>query len=362
LEVYEVFMEECPISYEVHFSCMLPTKYEFFLQNFLTVIEKNHLFTYNDFTFGKGNSMKKIIAITVLISLIFAASAYAQQGGNLRYSIMVSKFENRSNWSGEWNLAETFGAVLTDSLQQTGKFIVLGEKDMRGEAMAEQDFAESGRTAGGKKAPVKGQMTPAQLLVKGEITHFQASTTGGGGGLSIGGFRIGVGTDTAEINAVIYVVDSTTGQVVASKKVVGQAARTGLDVGFSDRNWGADLGGFKKTNVGKAVEKAIDEAVAFISLQLEKIPWEGTVVMVKDGMVYINRGAREGVAPGQSFIIGTAQQLRDPDTGELLDTSVEKAGTVIVESVKEKISVGRPVEGVEKIQKGMTVMLPGAIH
>ena len=303
--------------------------------------------------------MKKVVTTIVLMSLIFVTSVYAQQGGNLRYSIMVAKFENRSNWSGQWNLADTFGAVLTDSLQQTGKFIVIAEKDMRSEAMAEQDLGESGRTAGGKKAAVKGQMTPAQLLVKGEITHFQASTTGGGGGLSIGGFRIGAGGDTAEINAVIYVVDSTTGQVVASKKVVGQASRTGLDVGFSDRNWGADLGGFKKTNVGKAVEKAIDEAVAFISAQLERIPWEGTVVMVKDGMVYINRGAREGVAPGQSFVIGSAEQLRDPDTGEVLDTSVEKAGTVVIESVKDKISIGRPVEDAGKIQKGMTVMLPG---
>ena len=305
--------------------------------------------------------MKKLITIMVLISIFFAASAFAQSG-NLRYSIMVSKFENRSNWSGQWNLADTFGAVLTDSLQQTGRFIVIAEKDMRREAMAEQDFAESGRTAGGKKAPVKGQMTPAQLLVKGEITHFQASTTGGHGGVRVGGFKIGGSTDTAEINAVVYVVDSTTGQVVASEKVVGQAARTGLDVGFRDRDWGADLGGFKKTNVGKAVEQAIDEAVFFISAQLEHIPWEGTVVLVKNGMVYVNRGAREGVAPGQTFVIGNAEQLRDPDTGEVLDTSVEKAGTVVIESVKEKISIGRPVEGAERIQKGMTVMLPGAIY
>lgn len=306
--------------------------------------------------------MKKAVLAIVFISLIFCASAYAQQSGNLRYSIMVSKFENRSNWSGQWNLSDTFGAMLTDSLQKTGKFIVVAEKDMRNETMAEQDFAESGRTAGGKKAPVKGQMTPAQLLVKGEITHFQDSTTGGGGGLNIGGFRIGAGTDSAEINAVVYVVDSTTGQVAASKKVIGSAARTGLNVGFSDRNWGADLGGFKKTNVGQAVEKAIDEAVAFISSQLGKIPWEGTVVMVKDGKVYVNRGEREGVMPGQSFIIGSADQLRDPDTGELLDTSIEKAGTIIIESVKEKLSIGKPVEGGERIRKGMTVMLPNAIH
>jgi curli biogenesis system outer membrane secretion channel CsgG len=202
--------------------------------------------------------MKRLSVLLFVLLFIFATStsAPAENKGNLKYSIMVSKFENRSGWSGQWNIADTWGAVLTDSLQQTGRFIVLGEKDMRQEAMAEQDFAESGRTAGGKKKPVTGQMTPAQLLVKGENTHFQQSTTGGGGGVRIGGFRIGGSADSAEINAVVYVVDSTTGQVLASKKVVGEASRTGLDVGFSDRNWGADLGGFKKTNVGKAVEKA----------------------------------------------------------------------------------------------------------
>ncbi len=298
--------------------------------------------------------MKRLITL-ILLLLSMAATAYADQG-NLRYSIMVSKFENRSNWSGQFAVGDAFGALLTDSLQQTGKFIVLGEKDMRGEAMAEQDFAESGRTAGGKKTPVKGQMTPAQLLVKGEITHFQASTEGGGGGISIRGFRIGGGSDKAEINVVVYVVDSTTGQVVASKKVVGVAERSALSVGFTDRNWGADLGGFKKTNVGKAVEQAIDEAVAFISEQIGHIPWEGTVIMVKDGKVYINRGARDGVEPGQSFQVGHAEQLRDPDTGEVLDTSMEKVGTIVIDSVKEKVSIGRAAKGGYNIEKGMTIM------
>lgn len=77
-------------------------------------------------------------------------------------------------------------------------------------------------------------------------------------------------------------------------------------------------------------------------------------------MVYINRGAREGVEPGQTFVIGSSEQIRDPDTGEVLDTSMERAGTIVIESVKEKISIGRPVEGGERIHKGMTVMPPGS--
>ncbi|HXW69329.1 MAG TPA: CsgG/HfaB family protein [Dissulfurispiraceae bacterium] len=297
--------------------------------------------------------MKRLIPF-ILLLLFMASTAYADQG-NLRYSIMVSKFENRSNWTGQFEVGDTFGAILTDSLQQTGKFIVLGEKDMRGEAMAEQDFAASGRTAGGNKTPVKGQMTPAQLLVKGEVTHFQV-TGGGGGGIGIGGFRIGGGSQKAEINVVVYVVDSTTGQVVASKKVVGEAESSSLSVGFTDRYWGGDIGGFKKTNVGKAVEQAIDQAVEFISAQIGHIPWEGTVIMVKDGKVYINRGSREGVEPGQSFQVGHAEQLRDPDTGELLDSSMQQVGTIVIDSVKEKISIGRATAGGDNIEKGMTIM------
>ena len=304
----------------------------------------------------------KIVRMTVLAicALIIAASVYAktEEEGNLRYSITVTKFENRCGWSGQWAIADTFGSVLTDSLNQTGRFIVLGESDMRTEAMAEQDLGESGRLAGGKKKPKIGHMTPAQLLVKGEITHFQHSTTGGSGGISIKGFRIGGGKDTAEINAVIYVVDSTTGQVTASKKVVGKADRRSLGVGFTDKDWGANLQGFKKTNVGKAVEAAIDEAVEFIVEQIEDIPWSGSVVIVKGDKIYINRGSREGVKKGQTFTVGNIEEIRDPDTGELLDESMETVGKIEVSTVKKKLSICSILEGVGKIEKGMTVHLP----
>lgn len=302
--------------------------------------------------------MKKLIIGAFILVLFPAATAFAKDVGNLRYSITVSKFTNQANVSGQYNLPGTFGALLTDSLQQTGKFIVLGEKDMRQEAMKEQDFATSGRVAGGKMAPEIGKMTPAQLLVKGEITHFQQSTDGGGGGFAYKGIRLGASTDHAEINVVIYVVDSTTGQVVASKKVVGEASRTSAKVGLSNKDWSTDLGGFKKTNVGKAVEKAIDEAVVFISSQLGKIPWEGTVVLVKGDRIYINRGAREGVAVGQKFAVGNVERLTDPDSGELLDVTISKVAAVSVAEVKEKLAIATVTEGAENIRKGMTVVLP----
>ena len=93
-----------------------------------------------------------VLFVAVFFGMFFViqGTCIAKQKA-MRYSISVAKFKNQSNWSGRWNLGNAWGAILTDSLNQSGRFIVLGEKDMRREAMQEQDFAASGRAAGGGK-------------------------------------------------------------------------------------------------------------------------------------------------------------------------------------------------------------------
>jgi len=292
------------------------------------------------------------------LALSLPGMAVAQTGG-LRYSITVSKFENKAGWSGQFEIGDAWGTIMTDLLNQTGKFIVLGEKDMRQEAMAEQDFAASGRAAGGAKAPATGQMTPAQLLVKGAITHVQDSTAGGHGGVSVGGFRIGGAGGKGEVNATVYIVDSTTGQVLASKSVTGVSTRKGLDLGYSGAGFGADAGGYQKDNVGKAVTAACKDAVDFMIAQLPKIPWTATVAQVAGGKVYVNSGTREGVSEGQEFVVGEANIVRDPDTGEVLDQSVNEVARLQVSQVKEKLSICTVKSGnAGSVRKGMMVKLP----
>jgi len=297
-----------------------------------------------------------IITVIFILIMMPGGQCLAAEGG-LRYSISVAKFENRSGWNGQWNIGDAWGAVLTDSLNNTGRFIVLGEKDMRMEALQEQDLAASGRTAGGGKVVVKGQMTPAQLLVKGNITHFAHDTQGGGGGVSFGGIRIGAGGSESEINAVMYIIDSSTGQVLASKKCYGKVTKKGLSLGLSTGGFSGDVGGFKKTNAGKAIEKAVDEGVEFLMTQLSDIPWTGKIIIKKGGKVFINRGTREGVTKGQTFSVGDVTVIRDPDTGEVLDQSIEKVGTITAVKVKEKLSICKVTQG-SGIKKGMTVALP----
>ena len=304
--------------------------------------------------------MKRVL-ISVLLAMLASVTqpSVAASEGGVRYTIAITQFENRSGWRGYWDLGDAWATVMTDMLQQTGEFIVLGEPLMREEALVEQDFGASGRTAQGSRTPEVGQMTPAQLLVKGAITHVEHRSAGTGGGVRYKGVRVGGSRESAEINATIYVVDSTTGQVLASSSVVGESNRTGATFGYSGANWGGDLDAFRSDNVGKAVEAAVSDAVDWIVLQLPEIPWTGTVARVQNGRIWVNRGEREGVSPGQELIVGVRDAIRDPETGELLYESLSEIARLRVEKVEDKVSICSVTSGeAAKVEEGMRIVLP----
>jgi curli biogenesis system outer membrane secretion channel CsgG len=285
--------------------------------------------------------MKK--SICLLIAFAIGLPLLAQ--GGLRYTIQVTKFENRAGWRANWDLGDAWGAVLTDKLNQSGNFMVIAETDMRGAAMDEQDFAQSGRTAGGKKAPKTGQMTPAQLLVKGVITAFDDGTSGGGGGVSYRGIGVrGKGKDSL-IQGTVYVVDATTGLVVSSENFEAKVKQRGLKLSVSKSGFHGDVGGFKKTPAGRVMNEACEQVVTFLESQLDGIMWSATVIKGGENRIILNRGTREGVSAGDIFRCGKAEEIRDPDTGELLDSDFVKTGEIRVTKVKEKLCYAELVSG-----------------
>lgn len=295
--------------------------------------------------------MKKWLFLTLLITPVLA---FAQDGG-LRYTIQVRKFENRAGWSANWDLGDAWGAVLTDALLQSGKFIVVGEQDMRGAAMEEQDFSASGRTAGGNKDAKTGEMTPAQLLVKGVITAFDDGTGGGGGNVSIGRVRLGGGKKTSLIQGTVYVVDATTGAVTSSQPFEAKISKRSFNVGYTGHGYSInDLGGFKKSPAGKVMEEACAQVVSFLSGETQSIRWSGTVIKGGSDRIIINRGSREGVSEGNVFRIGKSEEIRDPDTGELLDRDFVETGTIRVTKVREKLCYAK-LESGNPPRKGDTV-------
>lgn len=62
---------------------------------------------------------------------------------------------------------------------------------------------------------------------------------------------------------------------------------------------------------------------------------------------------------GQEFTVGTAEVLRDPASGEVLDEWISETARIRVVAVKEKVSVCEVVSGAaDSIAAGMRVALP----
>ncbi len=308
--------------------------------------------------------MNRIFKMGITLMMAVVVGLWAEENvikeppkGNLRYSIMVQKFKNEAGWSGRYSLGDGMTTAMTNILRKSGWFVVLGDKEMRKAAMQEQDFAAGGRTASGKKAPKMGRMTPAQLLVRGSITNVQ-ETSAKKGGLNFMGISLGGSGGNAEINITIYLVDSTTGQVVASHDIIGNSGRTGYSLGYSGSDLGGLTGGFggeEKDNVQKAVEDAVGQITNYLIGQLDEIPWEASLMMAKTNKIIINRGERDGLTIGKVFNVGEIEELIDPDTGELLDSEMTVIGTIEVTKVKKKIAYCKALSGGKAISKGMSV-------
>jgi len=224
--------------------------------------------------------------------------------------------------------------------------------------LGEQDLQASGRAAKATTVAQTGLVRSAKYIASGAITTVDENTSGTGGGIRIKGLRLGGSGGKATITAIIKLIDSTTGEIIAKKRVEGQAGKKGLKIGYSGAGFGGDLGGFNKTPIGEAAQDVINQAVIFLAEQMEEEGFQGTVIKVTDsGQIIINRGTQYGVAEEQAFVVRTkGEQLLDPDTGEILD---EEEGEVIckikVTKVREKIAYCEIVDG-DAPEKGATVL------
>jgi hypothetical protein len=120
---------------------------------------------------------------------------------------------------------------------------------------------------------------------------------------------------------------------------------------------GFAVAGSKERNepVGKAAEDAIKKAVAFIEANMANVPFSAKVAEVEGSNIYINAGSTRNVQPGMRLSASAVvKEIKDPDTGLILDSVREKTGTIEVVSVKENMSICKVVDG--KINNGQVVM------
>lgn len=263
-------------------------------------------------------------------------------------TIAVIGFENTSGFNSYIHLGDDFTAQLTDALIQSGQFTVVSRSELD-KIFLEQDLASSGRMAKSLAAQ-KGKAIPAQILIKGSITEFEEQSSAGSQGLTIHGVTIGGSKSQAHIAVIVQIIDSTTGEVLNSRRVEGKSSASGFDIGYSG-SWSLGSSSFKKTPLGKATQIAIDNAVSYIADEIARLPWQGRVVKKEGDIVYINAGSNSGITSGMNFIVyRPGESLIDPETGENLGSEKTKIGEISVFEVQQKFSKARLVSSTSDIQ------------
>lgn len=258
--------------------------------------------------------------------------------------IAVADFENKTNWSGQVNLGTGMSDQLITALMNTGRYMVLERENIQG-VLREQDFGASGRTTAEGGAKI-GQISRAQILVQGSVTEFGA-TESGGAGIAIQGFSFGGSESTAVVGIDLRIYDTTTGHILASKACRGISKASGSSIGYAGGDFGFSTGGSASTPMDFAVRAAIQQAVDFITIELNRVPWAGRVANVKDNIVYINAGRENGIQIGDRFdVFKEGEAIVDPESGISLGSETTRIGEIEVVAVEEKFSKATPINGV----------------
>lgn len=206
----------------------------------------------------RTTSMYAAAALALAISIAAAAQ-------NARPVVAVVDFT--SSGSGQTlvhgDIGQQLADVLSNELSATGDFTIV-EREKVNAALAEQDFARSGRVRQGS-GPGTGNITGAQYLITGSVAAYTENTSHTGGGVSFGGFHIGGGKSEAYVAIDLRVIDAETSEVVYSRTVEGRSSDS--SVGLSGVSWNGVGGGFhhsQNTPASKAVRAALAEASSYL--------------------------------------------------------------------------------------------------
>lgn len=250
---------------------------------------------------------------------------------------------------------QTFARGLTEmmiaALLESDRFIVV-ERQALDDVLAEQDLQYSG-AVNPETAVEAGRLLGAQFFIRPAITEFAYGQEGGtkGGAVTVpgelpvaGGLRIGGGKSSVEARLVLdsRIYDVETGQITTSVKGEGSAERKMSQISLDTDVFDYSAAGFENTPLGEATRAAVSQVVTNVIEELGDEPWQGRVVTVRDGQVYINAGGDTGIQVGnvlEAFRPG--EELIDPETGLNLGQMEEKLGRLEITSVQEKFSIAR---------------------
>lgn len=241
--------------------------------------------------------------------------------------------------------------LMVQKLVQDGKYRVI-ERAALDKIIAEQNFNNSDR-ADPSSASKIGRILGVDTIILGSITKFgrDDSKVGGVAGGHSGWTGAVLGAGKKESKAVVAItarlVNTTTGEILASVTGNGESSRSGLFLGGGGGSGYSGGGGafdmsssnFSQTILGEAVNKAVADCATQLDNAAATLPtihasYSGVVADVSGNTIIINIGNKVGVRAGDVIQISRpVRTVKDPTTGKVLKTVTSQLGTATVTDV-----------------------------
>lgn len=304
------------------------------------------------------NMNRRCFFLTILFVLM-----WAQAGAD--HTLAVLPFEDRSGFDGHWDLSRGISHLLAERLNQ-----VQGYRMTMVDSSAELsvgEILECGHefTADSLYSPYDS--LGVGYLICGTVEDFGISRFGiatpGVGGYQAYRAKVRVRFSVYQRGASIPVLEDESEGEIKQRGLgltfLGKPTEQMEEYELLDRlEFGSPQ--FMSTIAGKAVEALLMEMVEKIQLTLP--PQEdldsdiglAVILSIEEGQVYMNRGYEDEVKVGDEFEVYTrGEELRDPETNELLGYTDRKVGRIQVTFVKSAhLSRARVVEGEGEIAPG----------
>jgi curli biogenesis system outer membrane secretion channel CsgG len=209
--------------------------------------------------------MKKVLLVVLCFTVFWASEGLAK--GKPRIGVLRFTNDTSAGW---WNsgVGRELQDMLASELASTKAFQVLERREIDS-VLGEQDLGASGRISKSTRARI-GKIKGAQYLVAGTVSSYEENTSGGGGGLNIGGFSIGGKKDKAYIAVDLKVIDTETGEIVDARTIEASSSSGGLSLGGGVGMFSGSLSQYKKTPAGKAIRACIIEISEYLECSLVK--------------------------------------------------------------------------------------------
>lgn len=269
-----------------------------------------------------------------------------QEGrGLIKPVVAVTDFENKSGFSGAWNLGTGMADMIVTELIDSKRFTVLDRKrigDVVGELKLQNNplFRSEGQVS-------QGRLKNARYLIRGAVTDFTVTRDTSGWFGYDNSFRLWGRGQVAKVTLHAMVVEVESGEVIGSFKATGKASSGlfGAQADYKKLNFGGQT--FFQTPLGKATEKAMENIVSKAIKSIPKQYWLPRVAEVNGTSIIVNGGDNVQIEVGDQFrIVGEGRIVTDPVTGDPIEyRKGPLKGGIVIDSVLESSSHGQLIGG-----------------